>query len=1240
MPRVFSVIKIKDRNLNTIIDGIRLLADPYEKQVAHITIRGPYSQKYNIDDINKSIKDTKVNVKGIGTFFETSRQNTIFFKCDSPYLQTVWKKSDYPFNPHLTLYDGNSREFAHKLLLILQRHSFNFAFNVDGLEYINSVPKQSNANIALEYDWKQLSYYLKEEITYADVVSLSVEDRLSRIEKLVHYFNDWDGINSYPSPINDILNKLELTKENGLFFYSDFESWEKRFPYRIVRAIKEIRPYAFFSLFKNEELNRHEHPQPFNQPLILFFDNPSEKQEKTIHRQVFSFGQAPIVFIDRINSLEIYNGFVFENKEKNDRLLKIGDGQQAFDFSFKNLLSGHAWEKNYKKSFHNIKKVDDYLLENLSQTREILIDTFSLKPSIVNSLIGRLLFIRYLIDREVEFKKEKGNNEDYFPGIDRQARNRVFLDFVRTPDKLYSFFKYLEDKLNGDLFPVTKEEKDVIDTTHLEVLYHLFNGEKLFKDSHHQYIVQNSLFDVYDFKIIPIELISNIYEQFMGRKKREENKSFYTPSFLVDYILSKTVTPHLEKNGKSICKVLDPSCGSGIFLIETLRKIIEKHLSNKADNSINNERLWKLVKDNIFGIDIDPDAIEVAIFSLYVTVLDYVEPKVIAKNFKFEKLKNSNFFPQADFFDTKHNFNNVLKTVSFDFILGNPPWGQVDSSEYIQYCKNRESSERVKSEKKINIGISDKQIAQAFLIRVSDFCNENTICALVVTSKVLYNTNAKAWRSYFLTNYTLHEIFELSAVNTKIFNGANWPSAIIFYSHSRKKNKEYDNVVNHISLKPNRFFKYFKTIVIEKYDYKKIQQKYFLETQGGHDWLWKVLLYGNILDFHFINRLKNNYQTVQEIIDNNKLEYGVGLKRKDASKQQNASQLIGKPFLDTGIKDFNRFAAIPSSKWKEDFAAVIPHVVDDKGYPVLFKGPLALIKEGLDSGYRGVAAYCKENIVFTHSVRAIKGNKDDADILKSLVALFNSKLFTYYIFLTGTSTGIDFIRANQIEQFSFPATLDNRYGKIVDSIQDCILSSVNNVFDSNELESIKKMENELEEIVNERYEVIDVEADLISYTEEVSIPLTKATEAARCYRALSNTGDDIDYLKQYADIYINHFERRLFDAGKFIQAEIYSDKDIVGINFMIVDNKPTETIGFKECNNVLEIMNTLYELSFFKVSEELYIQRDVKGFQSNSFYVIKPNEYKCWHKAIARLDLAEFVDAIIKSGAKKQRLSN
>ena len=219
-----------------------------------------------------------------------------------------------------------------------------------------------------------------------------------------------------------------------------------------------------------------------------------------------------------------------------------------------------------------------------------------------------------------------------------------------------------------------------------------------------------SLFDIYDFSIIPVEFISNVYEHFIGGEKQAKKGAYYTPLFLVDYIIAETVEKYFIENPKEYtCKILDPACGSGIFLVEALRRMIERYQKiNKITSSNTNsfkELLRKLAEENIFGIDQDDDAINVAIFSVYLALLDYQEPKEI-ENFKFPRLINRNFFT-SDSFDLNADFNNIIKKINFNFILGNPPWkrGSDKNSLFLKYIQER---------KKKRIGQSQRQTSNNY----------------------------------------------------------------------------------------------------------------------------------------------------------------------------------------------------------------------------------------------------------------------------------------------------------------------------------------------------------------------------------------------------------------------------------------------------------------------------------------------------------------------------------------------
>lgn len=1114
------------------------------------------------------------------------------------------------------------------------------------------------------------------------------------------------------SRIEQLFEQLGYTRENGLFFLDESEKWLNKFPFRISKVLRDIiQPYAFYSLHHHGD-EMSEHPEPINNPIILFFDKPNEQKTKEIPKWTFCFGQAPIVIIntDDHQPLDIYHGYQFESDHS--YLLKNLETDVNI-FSLINLTLGKTWKSLFNQHFKNVPKVDKYLLNNIIDARRILIasDGLQLLPKTANRLIGRLLFIRYLIDRRVEF-----TGQNYLQGNDKISRQISLNEMIKSKDTLYLFFEYLNSKYSGDLFPLKEDsvdedtgeiftfynEKDLVEESHLEVLYDLFSGSSFFKSgtSYKGYVVQKSLFMVYDFEIIPVELISNIYENFIGKEEENHNvvledfnvkskqfeiKAYYTPPFIVDYILSQTVGPFLEVNQTSDCRVLDPSCGSGIFLVETLRKIIEKEIEiiNSTNKILTNDRLWELIKNNIFGIDIDEDAIEITIFSLYITLLDYKSPKEI-ENFKFERLKHINLFggSEYDFFNENASFNEVFKKeIPLDFIIGNPPWGEVKVSCYEKYITDRNlkslSDKNELSTHLVNnaliLEIGNKEISQAFLVRVSDFAiNPNLKIALVVTGKSLYNSalTSKNWREYFLSNFVMSQVLELSGVNNKIvggsqiFEGAKMAPAIFFYHIAKSHEEILSNIVTHITVKPNRFFNYFRTIVIEKHDVKKILQKKFIPRLNGYDWLWKVMLHGNVLDFYFMLRLKS-FKSIKSLMEDYNLDYKGGLKIKDGTNKKSTKEISNFPFLNVeSKKEFQPYNLSPSLTWNETVNELINknqkssslrNLIDlegNVGYlpdPYYFTGEKLLVKKGLQAkeDFKAVAAYSNKNIAFTATVCSIKTklghaqHKNASLALKSLTGVINSNFFTYYLLQTSSSAGIDRTRVDFQEIFSAPSIEDQSLSESVLQLQKKYLELNSITFrDYNyheKLKEIKKLENNVDEMVYKSFNINEIEKSLINYSTEISLPVLKRYEetgygAKNIFRMLKNDNEeDISYLSNYANVFINHFKHRFNSEQHYFYVNVFIAEDFIGFQFVVgLKPKDGQTIFFKDTEDSM-LFDEIGGLGMHNVTRDLYIQQDVRGFSKNTFYIIKPNELKCWHVAVGHHDLLEFIDALAKA---------
>lgn len=1068
--------------------------------------------------------------------------------------------------------------------------------------------------------------------------------------------------------LDQLYKKLGLNKKNGLFFLKESENWVHKFPYRISRILQDvIKPDAFFCIYSDQKTSS-DHPHPFNESFILFFDNPSDEKENEIHRHVINFGHAQAIFINRDKNLDLFHGNDFDISEiKQLRHLKSSEELDAFnDFSFTNILRGNSLKRlGVKKNI-----IDEYLLNNITDARRILVakDGLKLNPKVANRLIGRLLFVSYLIDRNVTF-----NDQTIITGDNKAERKENFKSIIDDKAELYNFFQYLNDKYNGDMFPLYEEhngktiydEISQVKKSHLDILFHLFNCSKFFKagDNYNGYSVQKSLFDIYDFEIIPVELISSIYENFIGNEleneklnlsKQKSIKAYYTPPFLVDFVLSQTVTPYLDDSDDSNCKVLDPACGSGIFLVETLRKIIEKELYISNKKKVTDAKLWKLIKSNIYGIDIDSDAIDISIFSLYVTILDYKQPAEIER-FKFKKLKDENFFGgyDADFFNVEHKFNNSIGDINF--IIGNPPWGHVKNSVYIDYIKKRDQVENAEKDEadRIKLQIGDKEICQAFIIRTSDFASEQSTpkCCFIVSSKVLYNSQkpAKIFRNYFLSKFHIKQVVELSPINNKIrggnqlFENAKQPPAIITFVPEKNGALTYDNVVQHITVKPNRFFTYYKTIVVEKHDVKNIQQRFFISRFGGFDWLWKVLVYGNALDIHFIKRLldKNNYKPALEYFNEYGFEYKGGLKVVDGKNKNNTSHLLKFRYLDAD-KEFKPFIVSPSKKWEDE--VISKNIKDGEvGYiPAqrFFVGEKLLIKKGVvlkpksyEHHFQAVTSYTDKELCFSSTVCSIiptSKASQSKEFLSTLSGLFNSKLFTYFLLHTSPSAGVERSRINFSDYFKFPIVLKKEIGEL--ALQT---SSLLQDFDSGEL---LKTKLKLEKAISKAYYLSEIEKSLIDYTTEVTIPTLLREENSIVFKEIDlESKNDESYLAEYSDTIVNFFKAQFNKANKKITTQIRYNNYFIRIDFKVNTEDNTDNIINKLDSSELEEL--FGELSIYQVCKDLYFQQDFRGFTPDSFYIIKPNERKLWHKAVAHLDAIEFQQELTKAEVKRKLTS-
>lgn len=966
--------------------------------------------------------------------------------------------------------------------------------------------------------------------------------------------------------IRAVIDAMGYSRSNSLLYRENADTVKNR---HIQKLFRELNPDAIYTAD--------------DKPFVIFYESAEKCIPDLLVKRVWN-AQIPLMIISFDNRIEVYNGCSID-----DGMLilleEIDVSQVTLDspFSFWNIANSDFW-KNYDQKM-SAPKLDSVMLSNIREAAVQLRD----KPCapFAVKLILRLIFIRYLIDRGVDiaYKKLTGNIS--------QSQSH-FLEILHDKKELYTFFAYLKKRFNGNLFELYETcdctEYDLLEQSALDILHDLVAGNLVMLSG------QTSLFPFYDFNIIPVELISSIYERFLGAEQKKSDKAFYTPPFLADYVLKQTVAPFLEKN--SNCKVLDPACGSGIFLVETARMLIERCIELNPD-TFDDEMLITTITENIWGIDKNPDAVAVAVFSLYLTILDYKDPKTL-RNFLLPPLENKNLFI-CDFFSS--DAETFLDDIGFDFIIGNPPWGSV-AGQHEVYCRDN------------NLPICRKEISRSFVLRVKDFSAANTCCCLIVTSKLFYNKLSPAvdFRKWLLMKTKISKYIETAPVRELLFSSAVGPAGIIVCQFNESVEENIKNEICHITLMPNVYFKLFRIIATEKNNYKYVPQALLFEN----DWAWKTLVFGYSQDFRTIKSLMNRFTTVKQVIKATGLKYGTGIHTADGAMQE-THHLRGRWLIDAknGIKPFQVNIESGSTFNK----MYIDRAKKDKQF--LFRSPYTLMKKGFNiNDFRFRAAYSEDDFLYTDAITGICGSQNQNALLLSLAGVLNSSFYSYLNLMLGSSSGIEREQAFPTEVFEYPTVEDSEKVNRVALHTKEVMQSIEK--DKKFFNSGNKSQELIRDLDATVLEVFGVQNNLfIDYAIKVQIPLVAGNKTY--WEKVDST-----QLREYANVFIKHFSSVLSHGEKFISASIY--KDIAGlycaVEFVFQNKKPEVSIAEHDCAKDRKMM---MESKFLvnRVNDIFYQIKDVIDFSEESFYIMKTNEQKNWHPAMAKLDLSDVCDSIM-----------
>ncbi len=786
-----------------------------------------------------------------------------------------------------------------------------------------------------------------------------------------------------------------------------------------------------------------------NNPVVVFAQSEVNEPEalRKLFNKIWCMSRPRLLFLAIPGQLAVYDLANEPAKDEKDwgkiKPLEIAESankvaKKLKAFRREQLETGRLFEE-YR--FGDIKnRADKALINNLKEVRRELIDKGLGEENIkyAHALIGRSIFIRYLEDRKILIPEDfseiaSGNkkwkecleNDAPRAGVNLSEEDSLYARVLSDKDFTFALFEKLAEDFNGDMFPDVEQEKEIITPTHLHLIQDLLFGDvgkqkKLF-------------FYAYQFKIIPIELISSIYEEFYHpevdkeKNKKSSEGAYYTPPALVEFLVNQVLTP-ARLNTKP--RVVDPSCGSGIFLVEAFRRIV-RHRRLELGKKPNFQNLQKILREQIAGIEINPEAARIAAFSLYLSMLHYLDPPSIREqiyernnrlphlihhenkqqNQNDQQQKCYNILLAKNAFDSDYIENNPVLARSFasncaDIVIGNPPWGSPGNRKE---DKEAREANRVAIDccQKNCLPIGDEERSQTFIWRALDLLKPNGSAGLLVSTGIFFkhHKNSVKFREKWLSENTLIDVYNFAHTRKIFFSGADSPFAAIIFSKGRPSN----SLVSYWTSRKTLIIEQLVSAIFYKNDLKILP--YNIDELKNHQ-TWKILWWGNQLDKRLISFI-HKHQNIYELSDDKLI--GQGYKK---ANQKNKSNWLTQ-YKELPINHFTRYGKISFSNFKEP-----PSKVERRGVREIYSGNRLLVKRGIQekTSPKGqiIARFEGQPFCFTNAIHGIKLKQRPLWEYKIILGILWSTLARYYFFLTSSNWGIWHHEIQENELLQFP----------------------------------------------------------------------------------------------------------------------------------------------------------------------------------------------------------------------------
>lgn len=618
------------------------------------------------------------------------------------------------------------------------------------------------------------------------------------------------------------------------------------------------------------EASRNEKP-PVAQAFIYIADSPEDDPAfAEIHQKLWSWGGVPLVYRKLPGCVQLFRcahgpDFISKTGEPKCnpvKTLKLASAISADPWwDVEQLRNGTLWDNTQACNtlLSSEKSAHRGLIKAVKQLSDDLTEGGILPKPLRRKLLILSLLIAYLEQREV-FKD--GYLGRFLPGANE------FFEVLANGDALVNLLEALEKRFNGNVFSLSEADRERLrgSSKQLARFSKLIEGREAAGG-------QLSLWKLYSFKDLPVELISHIYELFV----KDADSSVYTPPFLVRLMLEESLSwgrlNRLQQCGEII---LDPSCGSGIFLVEAYKRLV-LHWRSQNQWERPSVDVLKGLLQQVHGIDLEAGAIELAAFSLCLALCDALEPEAIRKSIKLFPPLAGKTLHHSCFFEAKEQ-GLIKKPIGV--MVGNPPFASKLTTPGAVRSYNRY--------KATHGSLPDKQLAYLFLHESMEMVAEGGVLSMLQQYNFLYNQQSLEFRRRFIAKWDVREVLDFISVR-KLFRADT--KAIVVVAEATPP--KIDRKILHATFRRSGRVDAELGFDIDYYDLHWLPRNLVL----ANDAVWRTDLLGGGRALGFADRLKK-FQTLGEYAQKQEdWDFGEGFIEAQKGKLLPAEHITGKDYL-------------------------------------------------------------------------------------------------------------------------------------------------------------------------------------------------------------------------------------------------------------------------------------------------------------------------------------------------------